>query len=106
MNSSDSAERTPQIRFAIPLSLWAAAIAIAPSFAARAILVSPALLLTLSFWTLAKPGRWITLFLASALLLPPLPIPIGDSGPHPCLLFAGLGLLAGVVRLGEWRTTL
>src|SRR6185503_20586572 len=40
---------------------------------------------------------------AAALLLPPLPIPIGDSGPHPCLIFAALGLWAGLVRLAEWR---
>ena len=39
----------------------------------------------------------------AALLLPALPIPIGDSGPHPSLLFAALGLLAGVLWLAEWR---
>ena len=29
--------------------------------------------------------------------------PIGDSGPHPGLLFAALGLFAGVLWLAEWR---
>src|SRR5581483_6479480 len=36
-------------------------------------------------------------------LLPPLPIAIGDSGPHPSLLFAALGPLVGALRAGEWR---
>src|SRR5581483_7513620 len=45
-------------------------------------------------------------FFFSAILLPPLPIPIGDSGPHPCLLFAALGLLAGAIHLSEWRIEL
>jgi O-antigen ligase len=39
----------------------------------------------------------------AALLLPPLPVPVGNSGPHPCLLLAALGLLSGLVRLPEWR---
>ena len=42
---------------------------------------------------------WLTLFFASALLLPPLPIALGDSGPHLCLLFAAVGLLLGVMSL-------
>ena len=49
--------------------------------------------------------RWIALFLATALLLPPLPIPIGDSGPHPSLLFAAIGLFAGLLHAREWRWT-
>ena len=51
-----------------------------------------------------KPSRWIVLLFAMAWLLPPLPLPFGDTGPHPALLFAaGLGLLLGLARLGEWR---
>lgn len=83
--------------------LWAAAIALAPSLTAKAVLVSPAALLPVAWWTVKRPERWVALFLATALLLPPLPIAIGDSGPHICLLFAGLGLLAGVLWGGEWR---
>jgi hypothetical protein len=69
---------------------WAAAIAIAPDFTTKAVLAAPAVLAPLLWWTLYKPSRWLALFFAAALLLPPLPIPIGDSGPHPCLIFAGL----------------
>ena len=82
---------------------WAAAIALAPDPAWKAVLAAPAVLIPLAWWTLAEPSRWVALFLVSALLLPPLPIPIGDSGPHPCLLFAALGLFAGMVWLAHWR---
>jgi hypothetical protein len=82
---------------------WAAAIALAPGFAGKAVVAAPAVVLPLAFWTLQKPARWLALFFATALLGPPLPIAMGDSGPHPCLLFAGVGLAAGVLWMGEWR---
>jgi len=82
---------------------WAAAIALAPGFAGKALVAAPAVVLPVAFWTLQKPARWLALFFATALLAPPLPIAMGDSGPHPCLLFAGLGLVAGVLWMGEWR---
>jgi hypothetical protein len=49
---------------------------------------------------------WLTLFFASALLLPPLPIALGDSGPHLCLLFAAIGMLLGAMSLTHWRIRL
>jgi hypothetical protein len=67
------------------------------------VLAAPAVVAPVLWWTLQNPARWLVLFFGAALLLPPLPIPIGDSGPHPALLFAGLGLLAGVLWLNEWR---
>jgi hypothetical protein len=82
---------------------WAAAIALARSLPLKAVLVAPAVLAPALWWTLQNPARWLALFFGAALLLPPLPIPIGDSGPHPSLLFAALGLLAGVLWLAEWR---
>src|SRR3954453_15940005 len=71
---------------------WSAAIAMAPGIAVKALLAAPALLLPALWWMLQNPARWLALFFGAALLLPPLPIPIGDSGPHPSLLFAALGL--------------
>jgi hypothetical protein len=87
----------------LALGAWAAAIAVAPTLTAKAVLSAPAILLPLAWWTLHHPARWIAALFAAALLLPPLPVPIGDSGPHPCLLFAALGLFAGLLWLGEWR---
>jgi O-antigen ligase len=51
----------------------------------------------------AFQGRWLLLFLAAAVLLPPLPIPIGDTGPHPSILIAGIGVLAGLARIDSFR---
>ena len=45
----------------------------------------------------------MTVFLIAAVTLPPLPIAIGGSGPHPALLVAMVGLLCGLVFLRGWR---
>ena len=87
----------------IVLGVWAAAIALAPGLPAKAVLAAPAALLPLVWWMLATPARWLTVFLAVALLTPPLPIPIGDSGPHLCLVIASLGIFAGLLWLPAWR---
>src|SRR5947208_4364308 len=84
---------------------WAALIALAPGVGAKAALVAPAVLIPLVWWTVHVPARWVAAFFLTALLLPPLPIPIGDSGPHPCLFFAGVGVLAGALWLDEWRVS-
>ena len=82
---------------------WAAAIALAPSLPAKALLAAPAVLVPGLWWSLQNPTRWLALFFGAVLLLPPLPIPIGDSGPHPGLVFAALGLFAGVLWMADWR---
>lgn len=83
--------------------VWAAAIGLVRSLPMKAALIAPAAIAPLLWWTLLEPSRWLALFLGAALLLPPLPIPIGDSGPHPALLPAAVGLLVGVLRQPEWR---
>jgi hypothetical protein len=85
---------------------WAAAIALAPGLPMKLALAAPAVAIPVVWWTLRLPHRWLTLFFAAALLLPPLPVSIGDSGPHPCLLFAGLGILAGAIWIRDWRIDL
>src|SRR4051812_39532082 len=82
---------------------WAAAIGVARSPIDKALLLAPAVCAGLGWWTLQNPVRWLALFFGAALLLPPLPIPIGDSGPHISMLFAALGLFAGVLWLSDWR---
>jgi O-antigen ligase len=88
---------------AVAFGVWAAAIALAPGAPMKAVLAAPAALVPVAWWTVARPGRWIALFLAAALLLPPLPIALGDSGPHICLLFAAFGLFAALLWGREWR---
>jgi O-antigen ligase len=85
------------------LGTYATLIALVPDTASRLALVAPALLIAISWWTLAGgPDRWLLTFLCAAVLLPPLPIPLGDSGPHPCLVIAALGVFAGLIRLSDW----
>jgi hypothetical protein len=90
-------------RAALLLGSWAAAIALAPNLTLRLLLAVAAGLLAIAVWILETPGRWLGCFFATALLLPPLPLALGDSGPHPCLFFAGLGLVAGLACLSRWR---
>ena len=88
----------------IPLLIgaYAAAVAMAPSTTAKLVLGAPALLAPTLFWTIFSERRWIAMFFICALLLPPLPIAIGDTGPHSALAVAALGLFAGMLRLREW----
>lgn len=88
----------------LALGAYAALISAAPQPAA-AVLAAPLVLAALLWWTLAEPHRWIGAFIAAAILLPPLPIPLGDSGPHLSLLFAAFGVLAGALYIRQWRIT-
>src|SRR5438045_4291948 len=54
-------------------------------------------------WLLRAPARWVIAFLVAAVALPPLPIAIGGSGPHPALLLVLPGLLAGLYFMRAWR---
>jgi hypothetical protein len=101
--SSVAVERRANVAAAVCCGAWGAAIAVVPGVAMKAVLAAPAILIPLTWWAFDRPARWLTAFFAAAFLLPPLPIPIGDSGPHLCLFFAALGLLAGAVWLGDWR---
>ena len=60
-------------------------------------------LLPAAWYVFSVPYRWLAVFFAAALLLPPLPLPGGDTGPHPSILLAALGMLAGAASLGQWR---
>lgn len=66
-------------------------------------LAAPVLLLALAWWALNGATRWVVAFLAAVILLPPLPLPGGDAGPHPAILLAVLGVWAGAARLPGWR---
>ena len=98
-----SAERLRPYAAGMLFGGYAAAIALAPTLTQKALFTAPAILLPVAWWILAAPYRWLALFFATALLLPPLPVAIGDSGPHLCLALAAFGLLAGAFRLSDWR---
>ena len=85
------------------LGLYAAGIALAPGVSTKLLLCAPLVALPLAWKLLRSPTAWLALFFVCALLAPPLPIALGDSGPHVALLVAAAGLFIGVLRLSEWR---
>jgi hypothetical protein len=88
---------------ALACGVWAAAAALAPDLRLKALVIAPPAAAALVLWTLAQPGRWLLLFLLAALLTPPLPFDLGNSGPHIAVVFAALGGFAGVLRARGWR---
>ena len=97
----------PRQAFAgIALGLYAAAAVLAPGPKIKLALCALLVAFPLFWRILCTPKFWLALFFASALLAPPLPIALGDSGPHVAILFAGAGLLIGLLRISEWRLRL
>ncbi len=84
---------------------YAAVIALAPKPSVSLALAAPLAVVPLAWWATLKRDRWLMLFFAAALLLPPLPFGWGNSGPHPSVIFIAFGLLAGLFTAGEWRIT-
>ena len=82
---------------------YAAAIALAPKPAVGLALAAPLVALPLAYWAILRRERWLMAFFAAALLLPPLPFGLGNSGPHPSLIFAIPGVLAGLLGWGAWH---
>jgi O-antigen ligase len=80
------------------LGLCAALIALIPSVAVKVAACAVLIAIPAFWWMLREPSRWLALFFISALLLPPLPLNIGDAGPHVAILFAGCGLLIGLIH--------
>jgi O-antigen ligase len=85
------------------LGVYACAIAFAPGVAAKALLCAPLLAIPLVWWLLSDTSHWVTGFFLAAWLLPPLPIALGNSGPHVALFFAVVGVWMGLAYLTRWR---
>ncbi len=92
-----------QLVVGLSVGVYAAAIALAPSLAEKALLCAPLIAVPIVWRLFRTPTAWLALFLGCALLTPPLPIPWGDSGPHVAIAIAGAGLFIGLLRLAEWR---
>jgi O-antigen ligase len=84
------------------LGAYACALAAAPTPALALAWSAPALAIPAALFILRGANRWLWCFFFAALLLPPLPFALGDSGPHVALLFAAMGLVAGAVRIQQW----
>ena len=85
------------------VGLCATLVAIRPGDAAKAAVCAAMIAIPVLWWMLREPARWLALFFVSALLLPPLPVNIGDAGPHVAILFAGCGLLIGLIHFVPMR---
>lgn len=90
--------------FAIALGVWSAAVALLPSATGKLLLVIPLLLAAVFCWIILRPSRWLVAFFLCLLLLPPLPLPLGNSGVHVAPLFAMLGAVAALIWKREWRS--
>ena len=67
------------------------------------ILAAPVIAIPAALWLSRSASAWLTLFFAVALLAPPLPIAFGNSGPHPALAVAAIGVIIGIARIDDWR---
>ncbi len=85
------------------IGCWSAAVALAPGTRWKLALSAPPAAAA-GIWILAARPEWaLSFFFAAALLTPPLPFAAGNSGAHLAPLAAFAGMVAGVLRLGEWR---
>src|ERR1700683_2813366 len=85
------------------LGAYACVIALSPNPRTATLGVALLVAVPLVLWTLQTASRWLWCFFFAALLLPPLPFALGNSGPHVAVILAGLGLVCGALRLGVWR---
>ncbi|HEX5230396.1 MAG TPA: hypothetical protein VFW44_21940, partial [Bryobacteraceae bacterium] len=92
-----------QIAAGLALGAYSTGIALAPDWRTKALLCAPLIAIPIFWKLLQTPTAWLALFFGCALLTPPLPIPLGDSGPHIALAVAAAGVFIGFLRLGEWR---
>ena len=92
-----------QLLAGVVLGAYGFAIALAPGFTAKGVLCAPLLAVPLIWWLLADTSHWLIAFFVAAWLLPPLPVTLGNSGPHVSLLFAGFGVWMGLACLRSWR---
>jgi hypothetical protein len=95
-----------QLPAGVLLGTYGCAIALAPGFLVKAVLCAPLVAVPLLWWSLQDPSHWLIAFFLSAWLLPPLPVALGNSGPHVSLLFVAAGLWMGLLCLPSWRIPL
>ncbi len=84
------------------LGAYAVAMAAMPNPAMALAWSAPALAIPAAFWILRGADRWLWCFFFTALVAPPLPFALGNSGPHVALIFAAFGLMAGALGIRTW----
>src|SRR4051812_11505776 len=102
----ESPYRLPDTRTlytSLALGLLAAATALLPAWPTKAALFGALVIGPCCFWILLRSERWLSVFLCALVILPPLPIQLGDSGPHPALFVFSLGLLSASIHVRRWN---
>ena len=97
------AHRKLEIAGAASIGAIASGVVLAPSLSLKLALCGALAAVPLVVWMFDGPTRWMYAFFAAALLLPPFPVALGNSGPHIATVFALAGLCVGLVRANEWR---
>ena len=97
--------RREHMLWAPALGLCSAIAVLIPEWQTKALMLCP-LLLAAIWWLILRPSRWLVLFFVCLLLTPPLPGPAGDAGIHVAPAIALIGVVAGLLRMSEWRATL
>ena len=99
----------PRLRGIVPalaLGVGAGAAVVSGSKAIQAGFVASVISIPTVWMVISVERFGLKLLMASLLLLPPLPLPFGDSGPHPAAAVAALCVMAALIRLPEWRVPL
>jgi hypothetical protein len=102
----DSIRISPDVRSlyaSVALGIVAAAAVLLMTPVASATILSLLLLGSGCWWLLLRSHRWLIAFLCALIILPPLPIRLGDSGPHPALIVLCIGLLSIAIHLRPWN---
>ncbi len=89
----------------LPLSfgIVGASVALVPDARMKMAIVLPAAVTAFTWWSILSPTRWLCFFFFCALLTPPVGISGLDGSVQLSPALALLGLLAGAIRLPEWR---
>lgn len=101
---SDCPSQYVSLSLSIAAGMLAAGTAILPSPLAKALALAPFVVAPLCWWILVRSHRWLFLFLPALIVLPPLPIRLGDSGPHPALVILCAGLLSAAIHIRPWTS--
>ena len=85
------------------IAVWASALALAPSIPMKCSVAALLVVPSFAWWLLGHSYRWLVAFLLCSILLPPLPIAIGDSGPHVAVLLLPIGAAVAILRPPQWE---
>jgi O-antigen ligase len=91
-------------RTAIYIGVAGATVALLPDYRIQLGLVGLLAGATLLYWLLWNPSRWLVAFFFAAILLPPLPLPGGNSGLSVAPSLAAFGVVSALLSARSWRS--